>query len=369
VNRIPVAGPSITEREVAYVADAAKNAWYERAGDYHDRFEAAFRAYVGRKHAMALPSCTSALHLALASLGVGPGDEVIVPDVTWIGTSAPIDYVGATVVFADIDPVTWCLSPEAVRACMTERTRAVIAVDLYGGVPDYAGLRAVLEGTNIPLIEDAAEAIGASYGGAKAGALGDVGTFSFHGSKTLTTGEGGMLVSDRDDLSTRASMLRDHGRAPGDVGFLNAQVAFKYKMSGRAGAPEANDVRLVPGGARRAARRLVERGASRHEERLLDDDGGALPGPGGDEGRAGEAALRRRGRHAPVLLSALGDPGVRGEARGEEGTREERRRVPCVSLRSEPPEQRRAHATAGLTGGGGVQERPGGVTEAAVAAG
>ncbi len=231
MNRIPVAGPSITEREVAYVADAAKNAWYERAGDYHDRFEAAFRAYVGRKHAMALPSCTSALHLALASLGVGPGDEVIVPDVTWIGTSAPIDYVGATVVFADIDPVTWCLSPEAVRACMTERTRAVIAVDLYGGVPDYAGLRAVLEGTNIPLIEDAAEAIGASYGGAKAGALGDVGTFSFHGSKTLTTGEGGMLVSDRDDLSTRASMLRDHGRAPGDVGFLNAQVAFKYKMS------------------------------------------------------------------------------------------------------------------------------------------
>ncbi len=229
--RIPVAGPSITQRELDYVADAARIAWYDRAGEYHARFESAVAAHVGVRRAMALPSCTSAIHLALASLGVGPGDEVIVPDVTWIATSAPVDYVGATVVFADIDPVTWCLSPGSVEACITERTKAIVAVDLYGGVPDYDRLREIAGRHGLSLIEDAAEAIGAEYHGRRAGALGDVGTFSFHGSKTVTTGEGGMLVTDREDLWSRAGTLRDHGRAPSDVMFWNSEVAFKYKMS------------------------------------------------------------------------------------------------------------------------------------------
>jgi len=135
MERIPVAGPSITQKEIDFVAEAAKSAWYDRANEYLRRFESRFCAYVGVANAMALPSCTSAIHLALASLGVGPGDEVIVPDVTWIATSAPIDYVGATVVFADIEPDTWCVSAASVEACVTPRTRAVIAVDLYGGFP------------------------------------------------------------------------------------------------------------------------------------------------------------------------------------------------------------------------------------------
>jgi perosamine synthetase len=231
MKRIPVAGPWITQKEKAYVADAAANAWYERAGEYHERFEAAFARYAGVEHAMALPSCTSALHLALLALGVGPGDEVIVPDITWIATSAPVDYVGATVVFADIDPATWCLSPASVEACLTPRTRAVVPVDLYGSLPDFDGLRALARSRDFAIIEDAAEAVGAIYHGARAGSLGDVGVFSFHGSKTLTTGEGGMLLTRRADLARRAATLRDHGRAPGDVMFWNAEVAHKYKMS------------------------------------------------------------------------------------------------------------------------------------------
>ena len=231
MDRIPVAGPSITEKEIEYVADAVRTGWYARATEYHAKFESAFRAYVRSEHAMALPSCTSAIHLALAALGVGPGDEVIVPDVTWIATSAPIDYVGATVVFADVDPITWCLSPASVEACITPRTKVIVPVDLYGGMPDYTGLRELSQSLSIPILEDAAEAIGAEYGGARAGALGDIGVFSFHGSKTLTTGEGGMLLTGREDVWGRAIVLRDHGRAPGDVTFMNSEVGFKYKMS------------------------------------------------------------------------------------------------------------------------------------------
>lgn len=231
MRRIPVAGPSITQREIDYVADAAARCWYEHAGEYNRRFEEAFAKYVGVRYAISLPSCTSALHLSLAAAGIGPGDEVIVPDVTWIASAAPIDYVGATAVFADIDPDTWCLSSESVQACLTERTRAIIAVDLYGSMPDLPALRALAEERGLMLVEDAAEALGSEIGGRKAGSFGMTGTFSFHGSKTLTTGEGGMLVTDSEPLFARASFLRDHGRIPGDVSFRNAEVAFKYKMS------------------------------------------------------------------------------------------------------------------------------------------
>lgn len=229
--RIPVAGPWITQKEIDYVTDAVTNAWYGDANVYHEKFEAAFASYVGTDFAMALPSCTSAIHLALAALNVGPGDEVIIPDCTWIASAAPISYVGATPVFADIDPVTWCLSAESLEQCMTPRTRAVIAVDLYGGVPDYDGLLALTARNGIALIEDAAESVGAEYRGHRAGSLGKAGVFSFHGSKTLTTGEGGMLVTNDADLIGRASRLRDHGRPAGDKFFLNTEIAFKYKMS------------------------------------------------------------------------------------------------------------------------------------------
>ena len=231
VDRIRIAGPWITQKEIDYVSDAVTHAWYGNANVYHERFEKAFADYLGVRFAVSLPSCTSAIHLSLLALGVGPGDEVIVPDVTWIASAAPITYVGATPVFADMDAKTWCLSTESFIECITPRTKAVIPVDLYGNMPDMDSIQKVAEQHGIAVIEDAAEAVGSEYKGKKAGSFGDIGVFSFHGSKTLTTGEGGMLATDRGDIYQRVLFLRDHGRKPGDRMFLNTEVAYKYKMS------------------------------------------------------------------------------------------------------------------------------------------
>jgi perosamine synthetase len=231
MERIPVAGPSITQKEIDYVTDAVTNAWYGNANIYHERFEKAFADYLKVRYAVSLPSCTSAIHLSLLALGVGSGDEVVVPDVTWIASAAPITYVGATPVFADIDEETWCLSAKSFQACITPKTKAVIVVDLYGNMPDMDAILDVAHRNSILVIEDSAEAAGAEYKGKKAGSFGDTGVFSFHGSKTLTTGEGGMLVTDDDDIYRRVMFLRDHGRKPGDRMFWNTEVAYKYKMS------------------------------------------------------------------------------------------------------------------------------------------
>ena len=231
MERIPVSGPWITQKEIDYVADAATNAWYRNANTYHERFEKAFAAYLGVRFAMALPSCTSALHLSLLALGIGPGDEVVVPDITWIASVAPVCYVGAKPIFADIDPQTWCLTAESLEECVTPRTKAVIPVDLYGNLPDMDNVCAVAHKHGLAVIEDAAEAIGSEYKRKKAGSFGYTGTFSFHGSKTLTTGEGGMLVTDSEAIHQRAGVLRDHGRQPGDKMFFNTEVGYKYKMS------------------------------------------------------------------------------------------------------------------------------------------
>lgn len=229
--RLPVAGPWITEKEIAYVTDAVTNAWFAQHAMYHQRFESALAAYLGVRHAVTLPSCTSAIHLSLAALGIGPGDEVVVPETTWIATAAPITYVGASPVFADIEPDTWCLSAKSLERCISSRTRAVIPVDLYGGMADMDAIRDVAAGAGLAVIEDAAEAMGAAYHGRKAGSFGATGVFSFHGSKVLTTGEGGALVTDDQALYERVLVLRDHGRLPGDVSFFNEEIGFKYKMS------------------------------------------------------------------------------------------------------------------------------------------
>jgi len=231
MKRIPVAGPWITQKEIDYVTYAVTNAWYANANMYHARFEKAFAEYIGVRYAMALPSCTSAIHLSLLALGIGAGDEVIIPDCTWIATAAPLNYVGATPVFADIDPETWCLSADSFEECISPRTKAVIPVDLYGGMPDMDAILDVARKNNIVIIEDAAEAIGSEYKGKHAGSFGEASVFSFHGSKTLTTGEGGMLLTNREDIYKRTAILRDHGRIPGGVMFWNTEVAYKYKMS------------------------------------------------------------------------------------------------------------------------------------------
>jgi perosamine synthetase len=231
-ERIPVSGPSITEREIEYVTDAVKNAWYSQNKVYNERFEKAFADYLGVSFATSLPSCTSAIHLSLLALNIGKGHEVIVPDITWIASSAPISYVGATPVFADIDRKTWCISAESFEELISPRTKAVVVVDLYGNMPDADAIRKIAYQHDVAVIEDAAESVGGVYKGRKAGSFGDTGVFSFHGSKTLTTGEGGMLVTDNEAIYKRCLILSDHGRDPEDVRmFWQREVGFKYKMS------------------------------------------------------------------------------------------------------------------------------------------
>lgn len=234
-ERIPVAGPWVTDLEVQYVADAAANDWYGNAGQSVGRFEAEFASYLGVRHAAAVPHGTSGLHLAMLALGIGPGDEVVVPESTWVASAAPIVYTGATPVFADVDPETWCLAADSLKDRLSPRTKAIITVDLYGGVPDMRAIRSVAG--DIPIIEDAAQAIGASWNGTPAGRLGDIAVFSFHGTKTMTTGEGGMVVTDRSDLFDRASTLRDHGRSTANHRhFVTDEIGFKYRMSSLAAA-------------------------------------------------------------------------------------------------------------------------------------
>jgi perosamine synthetase len=231
-ERIPIAGPWITDKEIAYAAEAAADGWYERAGFYVQRFEEAFAKYLGVKHATAVPHCTSAIHLALAGLGIGPGDEVIVPEITWIASAAPTHYVGSTPVFADVDETTWCISADSVKDCLTSRTKAIIPVGLYGLIPDMDALRQVAQDQELHIIEDAAQTIGSKYKGRLAGTFGKAGVFSFHGTKTMTTGEGGMFVTDDDELYERVQVLRDHGRTKANFrNFYNTEVAFKYRMS------------------------------------------------------------------------------------------------------------------------------------------
>lgn len=230
--RIPVAGPWVTEHEVAYVTDAARNGWYSRWSEYIDRFEKTFAADVGVPFAISAPSGTAAIHLAMAALGIGPGDQVIVPECTWISSASPALYLGAEPVFADIDPVTWCLSPDSFEAHITSRTRAVVVVDLYGSMPDMDAIEEIARKHNIVVLEDAAEAIGSSYRGRRAGSFGSCGLFSFHGTKTITTGEGGMLVTGSQELFERCLVLRDQGRNPMTRQRLwNDELGYKVKMS------------------------------------------------------------------------------------------------------------------------------------------
>ena len=231
-SRIHYTKPSITEKEVEYATDAARNGWGERCYEYIHRFEELFKQHLGVKYAIATSSCTGALHMGLAALGVGPGDEVILADTNWIASAAPITYLGAKPVFVDILPDTWCLDPQRVREAITPKTKAIIAVHLYGNLCEMNELMAIGEQHGIPVIEDAAEAIGSVYHGKRAGSIGKFGAFSFHGTKTVTTGEGGMFVTNDADLYEHVLTLSNHGRARGQTKqFWPDMVGFKYKIS------------------------------------------------------------------------------------------------------------------------------------------
>lgn len=233
-RRIPVARPLLDGNERLYVNDALDRGWIT-AGRFEAAFEQEFAAFCGTRHAVACSSGSAALHLALAALDCGPGDEVIVPALTFAATGFAVLQTGAKPVVVDVDPETWCIDPAAVARAVSRRTVAVVPVHLYGQPAEMTALRAIADDYELALVEDAAEAHGASYGGRRAGSLGDLGCFSFYGNKILTTGEGGMVTTDDGALADSLRRLRNSGMAPGK-GYDHPHLGFNYRMSDLAAA-------------------------------------------------------------------------------------------------------------------------------------
>jgi perosamine synthetase len=231
-SKIFYAKPSITQLEISYATDAATNGWGDRRNEYIYRFEELFKKHLDVKYAIATSSCTGALNMGMAALEIGPGDEVILADTNWIATASPIVHLGATPVFVDILPDSWCIDPKKAEKAITSKTKAIIVTHLYGNLCEMEQLLAIGKKYEVPIIEDAAEAIGSIYFGKRAGSMGKFGTFSFHGSKTLTTGEGGMFVTNDEKLYERVFTLSNHGQVSGQTKqFWPDIIGFKYKMS------------------------------------------------------------------------------------------------------------------------------------------
>jgi perosamine synthetase len=204
---IPFAQPNLSGNELEYVSDAIVNGWISGTGSYVSRFEEALAQRVQRKRCIAVANGTLALEVVMQALGIGVGDEVIVPALTFVAPAAAVRRLGATPVLADIDPITWTIDPESVSQCITHNTKAIIGVDLIGNPCDFDALKSF----QLPVIEDAAEAHGASYQGKLCGSHGIASTFSFHPNKALTMGEGGAILTDWDLLANNCRTIASHG--------------------------------------------------------------------------------------------------------------------------------------------------------------
>ena len=227
---ILTAGPSISAKEAVYSYDAAVNGWNTSWAKYLTSFEKKFAEYVGVKYAMATSSCTGALQIALMALGVGPGDEVIVPDQTWVATANAVRYVGAVPVFADVELVTWNIDARSIESLITNNTKAIIPVHMYGHPARMTPIVELAKKYGLKIVEDAAPAIGAEWEGKRCGSFGDFGAFSFQGAKLMVTGEGGMLVTNDDALYQKAYKIWDQGRNPSRAFWIDAD-GVKFKMS------------------------------------------------------------------------------------------------------------------------------------------
>ncbi|MBI1297786.1 aminotransferase class I/II-fold pyridoxal phosphate-dependent enzyme [bacterium] len=227
---IPIYEPWLGAREEKYVLDAVRSGWISSLGKYVTRFEAMFADFCGVDHAVSVSNGTTALHLALHALGIGPGDEVIVPALTFVASANAVTYTGAKAVFADVDPATWCIDPASVAQLITPRTRAIMPVHLYGHPAAMAELLELAELYNLVVVEDAAEGHGAAIDGRRTGGWGRIAAFSFYANKTITTGEGGMLTTDDADLAARCRLLRDHAMPP-QHRYWHDEVGFNYRMT------------------------------------------------------------------------------------------------------------------------------------------
>ena len=232
MKKIYFAKPSITDTEIDYVNDAIRNGWGDDCYGYLNKYESALKSYFGVSHAWPTSSCHGALHIILMALGIGPGDEVIVPDLTWIGSVSPVSWLGATPVFTDVEKDSICLDPDKAEFAITSKTKAIIVVHPYGNVADMDRFLEIGKRHNLPIIEDAAEAVGSEYNGKKIGSIGDFGVISTHGTKMLTTGEGGAILTSRSDLVEKISIIESQGRmASKHQQFWVDELGLKYKMS------------------------------------------------------------------------------------------------------------------------------------------
>lgn len=208
--RIPWARPDFWGKEREYVLDALESTWIS-GGPYVERLEKEFAAFCNVRHALTASNGTATLHLAYLALGIGVNDEIIVPGFAFLAAANVAFHVGARPVFAEVDPETWCVTAEAIERCLTPRTRGIVPVHTYGNVCDMDDIIALAQRRGIPVIEDAAEALGSRYKGRPAGTVGTIGSFSFQATKTITTGEGGMVVTNEAALNDQMGLYRSHG--------------------------------------------------------------------------------------------------------------------------------------------------------------
>lgn len=231
MNRnIPISEPILGEREREYLLRALESGWISSKGDFITQFESGFAQYCGRRYGLATSNGTTALHLAMLALDIGPGDEVIVPNLTFAATANAALHAGATPVLADVDVDSWCLSENEIRAKISTRTRAIVVVHLYGNMCPMNPILELANDHNLHVIEDAAEAHGAKYKGRPSGSMGAISCFSFYGNKIITTGEGGMCMTDDEDLRTKMQILRDHGMSK-QRRYWHDVVGYNYRMT------------------------------------------------------------------------------------------------------------------------------------------
>jgi len=228
--KIPVAEPDIGEEELENVVEAVRSGWISGKGKFVEEFEKRFAEYCGVKYGVATNSGTTALHLALVALGIGPGDEVIVPDLTFAATINAVIYTGARPVLVDVHPNYWCIDPGKIKEAITPKTKAIILVHLYGHPCDMDPIIELAERYGLFVVEDAAEAHGAEYKGRKVGSFGHVSCFSFYGNKIITTGEGGMCLTNDEELAEKMKLLRGHGMKE-EKRYWHNVVGFSYYMT------------------------------------------------------------------------------------------------------------------------------------------
>ena len=268
---IPVYMPSLDGREEKYVLDAVRSGWISSLGQYVTQFEQQFARFCGVDHAVSVSNGTVALHLALHALGIGPGDEVIVPSLTFVASANAVAYTGARPVFADVDPQTWCIDPDDAARLVTPRTRAIMPVHLYGHPAAMGEINALAARHGLHVIEDAAEAHGAQVDGRTVGGLGRIGSFSFYANKIITTGEGGMLTTDDAALAARCRLLRDHAMPP-QRRYWHEEIGFNYRMTNLQAAVGVAQMERIDSFIRRK-RRI----AALYSEHLCDTAGVVLP--------------------------------------------------------------------------------------------